>query len=318
MKILSATIAALSMLSLALPVRADDELIDVSFAGGLKVAESQSALHGVKLHFWGEGARPAIEGSGREVTVSRRTRRRDNDADSCEWVMAAVLKELAMEARKSGDDLVVDIRSNWKHDLGTKPGSFQCALGKWVAGAAVRAVVGKSAGAGAASRAAAADKPAAQEPPARASATVARGNDGMGNTTYEVVVGNRLVGAKLTAIPDALPGRVRLALGLAADPGTPDAKPHEACGVELEAGGARQTLPAPRYLRSREQETLYTDLTTDQLRQLAAADGALSVCATRVNVKEASREYLKALVEAIDEHVANKPRAVKPGEGLSL
>jgi hypothetical protein len=313
MKILPA-LAALFALVFALPARADDQLIDMTYGGAIAVAEKQGALAGVRLHFWGEGARPAIEGEGRKVTVSRRTRSRGNGSQDCDWVTGAALKELAMEARKSGDDLIVDVRSNWKHNAGMTPGHYQCAVGGFVVGVALTAVVGKSAGAGAKSRATA----HTSEPAPRAESVVARGTDGQGHTTFEVVVGNRLVGVKLTATPDANPSQVRIALGLSADPAAPNAKPHEICSVQVEVGAAKSTLPAPRYQRSPDQETLYTDLSLEQLRQLATTDGALSVCDTRINVKAASREYLKALVDAVDAHLANKPRAVKPGEGLSL
>jgi hypothetical protein len=82
--------------------------------------------------------------------------------------------------------------------------------------------------------------------------------------------------------PRREPQLVRLALGLSADPAAPDAKPHEKCGVQLEIGGSAATLFTPRYQRSADQETLYTDLSLDQLRQLATTDGA-SRCATRAS-----------------------------------
>jgi hypothetical protein len=314
MKILPA-LALLSAVAFALPARAEDELIDMTYSDALAVAGTQGALSGINVHLWGQGARPAIEGNGREVTVSRRTRSHGDSVKDCGWVMAAALKELAMEARKDGADLIVDVRSNWKHNVGMTPGHYQCAVGGFVVGVAVKATVGKSAGAAAKSRAAGGASP---ELAPQADSMVARGTDGFGHATFEVVVGNRLVGVKLVANPDATPNQVRLALGLSADPSALNAKPHETCGVQVEAGGTKTALPAPRYQRSSDQETLYTDLTLDQLRQLATSDGAFSVCDTRINVKAASREYLKALVDAVDDHVANKPRAVKPGEGLSL
>src|SRR5262245_60907014 len=128
MKILP-TVATLCVLALARPALAEDELVDMTFDGAISVAETQGALKDLRFHFWGKGGRPAIEGEGRKVTVSRRSRSHGKNEEDCNWVTASALKELAMVARKTGDDVIVDVRSNWKHHEGTTPGHYQCAVG---------------------------------------------------------------------------------------------------------------------------------------------------------------------------------------------
>jgi hypothetical protein len=76
------------------------------------------------LSFLGRRRTPGHRGRSREVTVSRRTRSRGDSRQDCNWVTAAALKELAMLARKTGDDLIVDVRSNWKHNAGMTPGHY--------------------------------------------------------------------------------------------------------------------------------------------------------------------------------------------------
>jgi hypothetical protein len=275
----------------------------------LKFRRSAEPL-GVRFHYWGEGEPPALA-TPQEVTVVRRTRYRSDAEQDCYWVLKSALDTLAEQARDLGADTVIQVRSNWKHRPGMTPGSFDCAIGSLMVGVALRAFAGKVAPA----RPAPAPVAAATPVPAAPAGTVAVGRDPAGNATYQITLGDGRVGLRLVATPDVRPAQAKLALALKAA-GETD-RPHAACGVELESGGTKEPLAAPKYQRSAGQETLFTDVSVEQLRKLAGAGGALMVCATRVAIGAKSQQGIGELVHAVEAHIA-RSQPVKPGEDLSL
>jgi hypothetical protein len=284
-------------LCLASSALARDEIIELPFQGGVNIAESQGALRGVKMSIWsGVDHPPPAPGTARELTASKRTRRRGNDQLDCHWAMAAALKELAHDARAIGADTVFDVRSNWKHRPNYKGGFYECALGGLMVGVALRAT------------AVLPTQPAAvppPQPPASVGSVIT--TDQNGQTAYELLLGNPQVSIKLVAVPDREPERVSLALTFRVEPGTKDIMLHQTCNVSAVAGTDSFTLGPPTYERGNEQETLHSSLTVGQLRVLVNSESALLACDTRVNLRPETRRELGHLLQAIEAH----PRAAK-------
>ena len=298
-----AVIGLLGGLVPAAPASARDEIVKLKWRRSVEPG-------GLRFHYWGEGTRPVLA-TATEVTVARRTRNRNDTQHDCYWALQSAIDALAERARAVGADTIVEVRSNWKHRPGTVPGTFDCAIGMLQVGVALRAYVGKLAPPPAPAPAAAV---AAVPAPAPAG-TVVAGRDPAGNATYQIVLGDSRVGLKLLASPDLQPAQVKLALALRAA-GQSD-RPHASCGVELESNGVKEALPAVRYQRSAGQETLYTEISSEQLRKLAGGGGALLICATRIAIGESSQRGITVLLHAVDAHLA-RSAPIKPGEELSL
>jgi hypothetical protein len=331
MKILSWA-SLLFSLVLAQTALARDEIIELHMQGGLAIADSQGALHSVQLKLW-DGKQPQTQPHPAiEVRSSKRTRRRGNDTRDCQWALASALKEIAHQARKLGADTLIDVRSNWKDAPNHRPGYYQCALGGWMVGVALRATAVVH---GRAPAPAVALVPAtAAQPPAQAQAQAAALAPAVpvapapsavqtlteqGKTTYQVVLGNPLVGAKLAVTPEADPERVRVTLAFHVEPAQAKEPLHKRCAVSGTAGGERLEFANTTYQRGAAQETLSATATLAQLRKLAASESSLEACDTHVKLREETRRELSQLVEVVDGHVrANQATPPATGQELSI
>ena len=282
---------------------ARDEIIELPFQGGVTIADSQGALHGMQMRIWdGTDQSGGIQGTGYELTASKRTRRRGNDTMDCHWAMAAAIKELVQDARRIGAVTILDVRSNWKHRPNYHGGFYECALGGLMVGVAVRAT------------AVLRERPTVPGT-AAAAATAPAPNTGsvlhttqQGHPAYELLLGNPQVSIKLMSVPDREPERISLALTFRVEPGTREIALHKTCNVSAVAGGEFLTLGPPTYERGNEQETLYSAITPTQLRALVQSESALLACDTRVTLRPETKRELANLLKAIETH----PKAAKP------
>jgi uncharacterized protein YbjQ (UPF0145 family) len=290
-------------LLVAPPALARDEIIELPFQAGVLIAESQGAMRGVKVRMWDGTDRAAHVSGGREITASKRTRRRGNDVQDCHWALAAAIKELVHDARAMGADTILDVRSNWKNRPNYHGNFYECALGGLMVGVALRAtaVVREPAPA------------TAQAAPSPAKAGSVLTTTRQGKTAYELIVGNPQVSVKLTSVPDADAQHIALALTFRVEPGTKDVTPHKPCNVSAVAGDELLTLGPPTYERGSEQETLFSSITPSQLRVLVERESALLACETRVNLKPETRHELGQLLKTIEAH----PRAVQAAPATS-
>ncbi len=276
---------------------ARDEIIELPFQPGVLIADSQGAMRGITLRTWDGTDRAVGVAGAREITASKRTRRRGNDVQDCHWALAAAIKELVHDARAQGADTILDVRSNWKNRPNYHGGFYECALGGLMVGVAVRAtavVREPPAGAGVAAA------PATPAPAAKAGSVLTTTRQG--KTAYELIVGNPQVSIKLTSVPGQDRERLTLALTFRVEPGAKDSTLHRACNVSAVAGDEPLTLGPPAYERGSEQETLFSTITLAQLRLLAVRESALMACETRVNLKPETRHELADLLKAVDAH----------------
>lgn len=129
---------ALVGIGMALPAKADDNLLNISIEQALNAPEAKERLNKGILFSFGDEDAAEIQESFGEYRTSKRTRafNRD-DRDACEWVFLTAMLELQKKAESLGADAVVNIRSNWKNEQTSSPSTFVCAKGSMIAGVAL-------------------------------------------------------------------------------------------------------------------------------------------------------------------------------------
>lgn len=97
----------------------------------------------IRLYFGTQGS-PAGARTVGEVSVNRKTNSfGKTDLEACQWVFLSVVLELQQQARKAGGNAVVEIVSNYKHEVRDSPTEFTCGAGAVIAGVAFRGKVAK-------------------------------------------------------------------------------------------------------------------------------------------------------------------------------
>ena len=206
-----------------------------------------------------------------------------------------------------GADTILDVRSNWKNRPNFRAGYYECALGGWMVGVALKAtaVIRER------PEAVAAANPSLQAMrEGRPTALVSTREQG--KTRYQLLLGNPQVSAKFVAAPQENREQVSLALTFALDPANPKAPAHQSCTVVATAGGEQSELKDVAYERGADRETLTTTIPVAQLRKLVDSESALSACDTKVNLREESKRDIRNLISAIDGTSARRDGQTAP------
>jgi len=143
LKIIVAAATALTCLAPGAAAARDDRL-QFAVADALSTPAAKAKLDPrIRLYFGTQGALAGAKTVG-EVSVNRKTNSfGKTDLEACQWVFLSVVLELQEQARKAGGNAVIEIVSNYKHEVRDSPAEFTCGAGAVIAGVALRGKVAK-------------------------------------------------------------------------------------------------------------------------------------------------------------------------------
>lgn len=301
---LAPTLLLLSLLLVTGSAHAGESLEELPLNGLLYAANRQS--QGVLFYARGMQVTQDVEPMRTELRArAKRSRTGSDHEKDCRAALQAVLADLHDQAVAKRYDLLINLHSIWRDKEPSQPGVYTCAVGTLLVAVELKGTAYR------AKRPAPAPEASAREPAPASHVTITEGAVGK---TYSVLLGTPAVGAKLQATPDAAPDDLHLALAFRAK----DAEtPHKGCALGVTAGTETLTPRNTRYERGATQETLFGTLTLSQAERLAAQDGALTACETRVQLTGSSRVKISALVAAIKAHLKGV-QTVQRGAAVSL
>jgi hypothetical protein len=140
----SCAFLVLAILAVPASAAARDDRLLFSIADAMSTPAAKAKLDPkVKLYFGTKTPAPVATTMG-EVSVSRKTNAfGKTDLAACQWVFLSVVLELQDQARKAGGDAVIEIETNYKHEVMDSPTEFGCGAGAIIAGVALRGKVAK-------------------------------------------------------------------------------------------------------------------------------------------------------------------------------
>jgi hypothetical protein len=130
--------------TLPLASQAKDDRQKFPIADGLNSPGAQGKLDsGVKL-FWGDQKYPKPTQTYGEFTANKKTNAfNKSDKEACEWNFASAVISLQERARKEGGNAVVQIHSVYRNDDMVSDTEYECGVGSFVSGVALRGTVVK-------------------------------------------------------------------------------------------------------------------------------------------------------------------------------
>lgn len=144
MKFKSSFVAAIvttAALLLAAPVQARDDRVQLPIADAIA---AQDKLGGDISFYWGDTAHPAVENKYGTFGTNKKTNAfNKTDKEACEWVWLSAMLALESKARSLGGDAVVNITSNYKNQPHSSTTKYECGVGKFLAGVALKGTVVK-------------------------------------------------------------------------------------------------------------------------------------------------------------------------------
>lgn len=80
------------------------------------------------------------QGKGFAITTSKRTTLAGKGGveQACRWALYSAIKQFQQDARKQGSTQVVNVVSNWKHQVPDNQEMYQCAVGNMLVGVALK------------------------------------------------------------------------------------------------------------------------------------------------------------------------------------
>ena len=118
----------------ATEVNAKDKILQFSIADFMANPSHAEQLAGVKYYF-GDQAHPEIVREfGDDFTNPKTNAFGKKDAVACDWVMLSAMLALQGRAQQLGANAVINIRSNYKHNLVSSATEYTCGAGAFVAG----------------------------------------------------------------------------------------------------------------------------------------------------------------------------------------
>ncbi len=129
---------SLAAATLTFQVSAADDLLMIDVKTAMQTPAAQQQLtQGVDFYF-GESKHPKVVKNLGTANTSQRTNGFNKTADeACNWVFVSAMKQLQKEAIHQGGDAVINIKSNFKHNLVSDNDRFQCADGTFLTGVAL-------------------------------------------------------------------------------------------------------------------------------------------------------------------------------------
>lgn len=91
----------------------------------------------VKLHFKGQGNRPAGAVVGTYTSNKKTNGLNKSDVDACNWAFLSAVKAFVSRAHQNHASAVVDIYSNYQNKPFSSPTKFKCGVGTFVVGVAL-------------------------------------------------------------------------------------------------------------------------------------------------------------------------------------
>ncbi|MBU2893363.1 hypothetical protein KO495_08475 [Colwellia sp. D2M02] len=139
-----AVLALTSLTLLSSQAFARDDINAYSVADALNQGAAKSKL-GINISFYfGEQAYGEVEQDLGEYKTNKKTNAfNKSDEEACQWVFLSAMIALKERAVQAGGNAVVNIKSNYKHNLTSSNDTFQCGAGTFVAGVALTGQVVK-------------------------------------------------------------------------------------------------------------------------------------------------------------------------------
>lgn len=101
--------------------------------------ELTGQMSDIRFYFAGESHPGIVRRVQNNVTTSQRARKTGREAEeACQWAMMNALIRLGEAARNSGANAVINIRSNWDNQAWANGSEYQCAIGRMMAGVALK------------------------------------------------------------------------------------------------------------------------------------------------------------------------------------
>lgn len=138
-------VALLTAALLLAPTLADarETMLKLSIQDALNGQYKEKAALATDIELLFGSQKPAGKATNiREVSTSRKTNAvGKSDAEACQWALFSALKALQDEARGMGGKAVVNIVSNYKHQVFESDTEFECGAGAIMAGVALKGTV---------------------------------------------------------------------------------------------------------------------------------------------------------------------------------
>jgi uncharacterized protein YbjQ (UPF0145 family) len=137
-KIASALLATLLVLA-AGQARAADKEHHLSFAELLDSPEVKHKLDGsVRFYLKGQKTPRVLEKKGEDVSNKKTNAFGKDVATTCQWAALSALLSLQNRAKQLGANAVVDIVSFYKQDTFSSPTEYECHVGAFMSGVALK------------------------------------------------------------------------------------------------------------------------------------------------------------------------------------
>ena len=117
---------------------ARDDVQSFSVSEALSIEEAKSKLGTSVKFYFGDQKHGKIEKNFGNVSTSKKTNAfNKSDKEACQWVFLSAMMQLKDRAAREGGNAVVNIKSNYKHNLTSSDTEFKCGAGTFVAGVAL-------------------------------------------------------------------------------------------------------------------------------------------------------------------------------------
>lgn len=131
-------IALLLPFILCHPAMARDDILMLNIDRAISHGDAKSKLPGdIKFFFADQDYGEVIEDFGNVSTNKKTNAFNKSDYKACRWVFLSAMIALQNRARQEGGNAVVDIKSNYKHNLTSDSKRFMCGAGTIMAGVAL-------------------------------------------------------------------------------------------------------------------------------------------------------------------------------------
>lgn len=136
------TLAALFLfvgLFCSLQAQARDDRVNLPIADAMA---AQGKLGGDIAFYWADQAHAAIAHKFGTYATNKKTNAfNKTDKEACEWAWLSAMLALEAKARSLGGNAVINISSNYKNQPFSSTESYQCGVGRVIAGVALKGTV---------------------------------------------------------------------------------------------------------------------------------------------------------------------------------
>ncbi|MGI2169493.1 excinuclease [Shewanella sp. MF05960] len=140
------TLAAMTLALCLLPATsfARDDIGSYSIADAMSSEHAKNKLgNNINFYFGDQAFSEPLQKMGEFSTSKKTNAFNKTDLEACHWVFLSAMIALKDRAIKEGGNAVVEIKSNYKHNLTSSNDTFQCGAGALMAGVALTGKVVK-------------------------------------------------------------------------------------------------------------------------------------------------------------------------------